>query len=77
MANSLRITACAYLRCKNDSYSSPLTDDPNYESPVPRVYWCGKTLKAYGPDDELVGLEACQNGRSCHSEIVHVSSEPA
>jgi hypothetical protein len=31
------------------------------------VYWCLKTMKGYGPDDDLVGSEeCCTPSRSCY-----------
>ncbi|WP_165226540.1 hypothetical protein [Aquisphaera insulae] len=31
------------------------------------IYWCVKTLKGYGPDDEMVARDdCCQPARSCY-----------
>jgi hypothetical protein len=31
------------------------------------IYWCLKTMKEFGPDDDLVGGEDCRNStRSCY-----------
>jgi hypothetical protein len=31
------------------------------------IFWCLKTLKEYGPDDEMVGRADCHNpARSCY-----------
>lgn len=66
-----RITACAFLRCKNDAYEHPFAQET--DSMTPRIYWCGKTFKAFGPDDGEVGIAECQPGRECHSESVCAS----
>jgi hypothetical protein len=30
-------------------------------------YWCLKTMKGYGPDDDFVGVEDCRNpSRPCY-----------
>lgn len=34
------------------------------------VYWCIKTMKGYGPDDEMVGRDDCNNPeRTCYEPI--------
>ena len=34
------------------------------------IFWCLKTMKSFGPDDEMVGREECCDGaRSCHEEF--------
>jgi len=31
------------------------------------IYWCMKTMKGFGPDDDNVGSEDCRNtSRSCY-----------
>lgn len=72
---SLRVTSCAYLRCKNDSYQNPFAEDAVEESAMPRVYWCGKTLKAFGPDDGEVQLPVCQPGRTCFQDSIQKSPQ--
>lgn len=62
-----RETACVFLRCKQDAY---VGDDPDRVSEVPRVWWCGKTLGSFGPDEDGCGIEECQPGRSCYSDQV-------
>lgn len=65
-----RVTACAFLRCKNDTYDDPFSEDAAWESVMPRAWWCGKTFKDVGPDGEEVEILACQPGRSCHCTSV-------
>ena len=34
------------------------------------IFWCLKTMKAFGPDDEFVGRDECQNPeRSCYEPL--------
>ncbi len=34
------------------------------------IYWCLKSMKGYGPDDDLVGRqECCDPARSCYEPI--------
>jgi len=34
------------------------------------IFWCQKTMKDIGPDDDLVGRHECRNtGRSCYEPI--------
>ncbi|MBV6503491.1 MAG: hypothetical protein AKCLJLPJ_01563 [Fimbriimonadales bacterium] len=65
-----RITACAFLRCKQDTYEPPLVEGEEPQSSVPRVYWCGKTLGPFGPDGELVDVASCQAERECFSGTI-------
>lgn len=69
---TLRLTSCVYLRCKSDTYIDPL--DQAEESAMPRFYWCGKTLKSFGPDSQEVDVELCQPGRQCFCKVVESAS---
>ncbi len=41
--------------------------DQDYDN---TVYWCQKTMKGFGPDDEMVDGESCRSpGRSCHQPL--------
>ena len=34
------------------------------------IYWCLKTMKGFGPDDDFVGGEECRNSsRSCYEPM--------
>ena len=34
------------------------------------IYWCLKTMKGYGPDDDVVDREGCcRPGRSCYEPM--------
>ncbi|MCH8273784.1 MAG: hypothetical protein IH851_03255 [Armatimonadetes bacterium] len=71
-----RITACAFLRCKNDFYDEPFAEGDSHESSVPRIYWCGKTLGQFGPDEEPAEMETCQPGRDCHCDTIEGNALP-
>ncbi|APW59375.1 hypothetical protein [Paludisphaera borealis] len=41
--------------------------DKDYDN---TIFWCLKTMKGYGPDDESVGIHDCRNpARSCHEPL--------
>ena len=43
------------------------TDDDDYE---PSAFWCLQTMKAFGPDDDLVGRRECRDcGRPCYEPL--------
>jgi hypothetical protein len=45
-----------------DSPNQPMHED--YDN---TIYWCLRTMKAFGPDDEQVAGDECRNpGRSCY-----------
>jgi hypothetical protein len=58
---------CRNLRHKGmyvytDGSGSDSNDD--YDS---HMYWCLKTMKGFGPDDDFVGAEPCRlTARSCY-----------
>ncbi len=58
---------CRHLRNKgmfvyNGEVSSSSHDD--YDN---TIYWCVKTMKGYGPDDEMVSRDDCTSAeRSCY-----------
>lgn len=58
---------CRFLRSKGMYvYTEGRVGEPHddYDS---AVYWCLKTAKGYGPDDDLVGGEDCRNAaRPCY-----------
>jgi hypothetical protein len=60
---------CRSLRNKgmyvyNGEYSNPHEDYDN------TIYWCVKTQKGFGPDDEMVSREDCTNTeRVCYEPL--------
>jgi hypothetical protein len=43
------------------------TEDDDYE---PSSFWCLRTMKAFGPDDDFVGRrECCDSGRACYEPL--------
>jgi hypothetical protein len=61
---------CAHLRSKG---MYVYTDEPAGATPEDddsTAYWCFKTLKGFGPDDDLVGGRSCRDpSRSCYEPI--------
>jgi hypothetical protein len=44
--------------------------DHGYDNGDATVYWCIKSMKAYGPDDEEVHRSVCCDpARTCHEAI--------
>lgn len=64
-----RATACAFLRTKNDYYAI-------HESTMQPIWWCGRTLGAFGPDGEISDLEMCQPGRECFCDTIAGNALP-
>ncbi len=60
---------CRHLRNKgayvyNGIYGVPHDDYDN------TIFWCGQTLKGFGPDDEMVGRQDCScETRSCYQPL--------
>ena len=61
---------CRHLRSKGMYvYTDGSSRDPHYDYDN-TIYWCLKTMKGFGPDDDLVGAEDCRNPeRSCYEPI--------
>jgi hypothetical protein len=61
------VEPCRFLRNKGMYvYTDGLGNEPHadYDN---TIYWCLKTMKGFGPDDEFVGREECCDGsRSCY-----------
>lgn len=68
-ADPATCTPCRHLRNKGmyvyqDGSGEPHDDYDN------TVYWCVKTMKGYGPDDEMVGRDDCTiPERTCYEPI--------
>jgi hypothetical protein len=60
---------CRHLRSKGMyvySDADPVANE-GYDN---SIFWCLRTMKSFGPDDEMVGREECCDGaRSCHEEF--------
>lgn len=56
---------CNCLRSKGMHLPEQDFDAVGVPGPGSDYYWCNRTLKVMGPDDKLVGPEACTPGRSC------------
>jgi len=58
---------CRHLRSKGMYVYTAGVDmgfDHDYDN---TIYWCLKTMKSFGPDDEMVEKAACcSDGRSCY-----------
>jgi hypothetical protein len=63
-------SACRHLRNKG---MYVYTDDPGGDSADDydnTNYWCFKTMKSFGPDDEMVGGRQCRDpSRTCYEPI--------
>jgi hypothetical protein len=61
---------CRHLRNKGMYvYSEPPADDGGDDDDH-SIYWCLKTMKNFGPDDDMVGGRDCRNAaRSCYEPL--------
>lgn len=58
---------CRHLRNNGMYVFDGIPDDEDYES---SGYWCQRTMKTFGPDDDLVGRRECREpGRSCYEPL--------
>jgi hypothetical protein len=61
---------CRHLRNKGMYvYTDGLGGEP-HEGYDNTIYWCLKTMKEYGPDDDVVAGDDCRNpARSCYEPM--------
>jgi len=65
-----QFTPCSHLRSAgmyvfNDGSREETADEYDSSS-----YWCSKTMKGFGPDDDMVGGRECRDpSRSCHEPL--------
>ncbi len=57
------IPQCKFLRSKEMYYEQAGEEDVQFASDV---FWCAKSLEAFGPDGESAGKSDCQSSRSCY-----------
>ena len=59
---------CCHLRSKGMYvYNDGLDGGDSHDDYDSSMFWCLKTMKGFGPDDEMVGREDCRNtSRSCY-----------
>ena len=58
---------CRHLRHKGMFVYTDGSDGETHDDYDNTVYWCLKTMKGFGPDDDLVGAEeCCSTARSCY-----------
>ena len=56
---------CRSLRCKGMYLNYGLPEGERVAGDG--HFWCGKTQRIFGPDDQLVGDDLCrQSGRGCY-----------
>ena len=59
---------CLSLRCKGMYLNHGLKDSERVAGDG--HFWCAKTQRIYGPDDQLVGDGECRHsGRSCYESL--------
>ncbi len=56
---------CRNLRTKK--MYLPMEEEPDYFASTTSIFWCLRTLRVVGPDDEPVcARDCCNAGRSCY-----------
>jgi hypothetical protein len=61
---------CMHLRSKGMYVYTDELESQSHDDDDSTHYWCFKTLKSFGPDDELVGARACRDSsRSCYEPL--------
>jgi hypothetical protein len=61
---------CRHLRSKGMYVYNDFQGEPSQGDYDNTVYWCLKTMKSFGPDDELVDGPECRTpGRTCYEPL--------
>jgi len=61
---------CLHLRNKGMYVYTDGTENPDDDDDGGTVYWCMKTMKNFGPDDDMVGGRLCRDpSRSCYEPL--------
>lgn len=63
----MEIRRCYYLRTKTDYVATGNAASNSWLTSSPKQYWCVRTMKPLGPDDQPVDEHLCHKGRSCFS----------
>jgi len=60
---------CKYIHCKSMIvYGEDFASDPDYLAGM-TDFWCLRTSKSLGPDDDVVNMEECSTAtRPCYQE---------
>jgi hypothetical protein len=65
-----RVAACRHLRNKGMYVYSDADGGESHEDYDNTIYWCLKTMKEYGPDDQMVAGPDCRDpARTCYEPI--------
>lgn len=72
MANYNRAELCVNLRSKNmytdvDSEPDRVRGD---STDMTEIFWCIRTMQAFGPDDRLCDADTCRPGRECFKGLL-------
>jgi hypothetical protein len=60
---------CRHLRSKG-MYVYTDGNEPSHDDYDNTIYWCLKTMKGFGPDDDAVGGQECRSpGRTCYEAL--------
>jgi hypothetical protein len=64
------ISPCLHLRNKGMYIYTDGTGNEDDDDDGGTNYWCMKTMKCFGPDDDLVGGRLCRDSsRTCYEPI--------
>lgn len=61
----VRAPLCRHLRCKGMFVSGGRPDEPDMLPYDATIWWCSRTQKQVGPDDQPCHDSECVQGRGC------------
>lgn len=68
-SNALPVVPCRHLRSKG-MYIYTDGQDHSHDQYDNTIYWCLRSMKSFGPDDDQVDRESCcDGGRTCHEPL--------
>jgi hypothetical protein len=61
---------CRHLRSKGMYVYTDGSNENRHDDYDNTIYWCLRSMKGFGPDDEMVDRESCCDaGRSCYQPL--------
>jgi hypothetical protein len=65
-----QLSPCRHLRSAGMYVFTDGSRDETADNYDSSSYWCSKTMKSFGPDDDMVGGRECRDpSRACHEPL--------